>query len=63
MTRMVITIKDPKELTTVQKLKVVRRAILWFIKQLEKVEKETNTGGFVYDDYEHTGATISVTLK
>lgn len=63
MTRMVITVKDPKELSTIQKLKVIRRAILWFIKQLEKVEEETHTNGFVYDDYEHTGATISVTLK
>ena len=61
MTRINITIKDPKELTTVQKLKVVRRAILWFIKQLEKGEKETN--GFYYVDYEHTGATINVNIK
>lgn len=61
MTRMVITVKDPKELSTIQKLKVIRRAILWFIKQLEKGEKETD--GFYYEDYEHTGATISVTLK
>ena len=61
MTLINITIKDPKELTTVQKLKVVRRAILWFIKQLEKGEKETN--GFCYQDYEHTGATINVNIK
>lgn len=60
MTRMVITVKDPKELSTIQKLKVIRRAILWFIKQLEK---GTNTEGFVYNDYEHSGATISMTLK
>jgi hypothetical protein len=61
MTKITITIKDPKTLTTIQKLKVIRRAILWFIKQLEKGEKETN--GFYYEDYEHTGSIINATIK
>lgn len=61
MTKMTITIKDPKELTTIQKLKVIRRAVLWFIKQLEAGARVTN--GFIYEDYEHTGATINVTMK
>ena len=47
MTRMVITVKDPKELSTIQKLKVICRAIL----------------NNYYEDYEHSGGTISVTLK
>ena len=56
-----ISIKDPKSLTTFQKLRLVRRAILYLMANLEQGDHELD--GVVYQDYEHTGATVNITLK
>jgi hypothetical protein len=63
MTKLTITIKDPKVLTTTQKLRVISRAISYLIKNLHNSTNGEELGGLVYSDYEHTGAIVRITLK
>ena len=61
MTKMTITINDPKELRGWQKCLAICRAILSLEKSLKKGGTEPNE--VVYEDYEVTGATIKIKLK